>query len=355
MSDTSSVEIPIAKEIQGAVEIAIDPEIAQEGARSDPIVSVDDGIKSLQAQVEQAKRESAERLAAKDREIQAAFDTSKREAREAEEKLASRERSLAEASRRAQEAESEATSVKLDQIVTIIESLTKDKESSRRDYKTAMEAGDFDKAAEAQERMAMSAARIVLAERGKMALAEEVKNPTKRQVASQAIDPVEAVARTMGTQRSADWIRSHPEMVSNGSLSGLALSGHNLAVYNGHTPDSDGYFSFIEQHVKNYGQPPARQDPVVTVAPAPVVQAASQDTGGRDMSRASISAPVARDVIQAPGAVSNGRIRLDPETVQLAVDLFGPLYPKETRAQLAKRYYDEQQGYRDDVKSGRRT
>jgi hypothetical protein len=62
----NAVEVPIAApSADQVVEVVLD-----KGAKTDrPIVSADEGVKSLKEQVEQAKRDSAERLAAKDRII----------------------------------------------------------------------------------------------------------------------------------------------------------------------------------------------------------------------------------------------------------------------------------------------
>jgi hypothetical protein len=257
--------------------------------------------------------------------------------------LAFKDRAIAEAFQRAQAAERETATVKLDQVGTIIDSLTKDKDAARRDYRLAMEAGDFDKASEAQERMAISAARIVAAERGKLELTEEVKNPPRQQ-APIASDPVEAVARSMGTQRSADWIRAHPDMVESGAISPLALAGHNLAVYNGHSPDSDGYFSYIEQFVKNSVRQPATDR-----------QTERRDGGGRDMRSLNVSAPVGREATQSPGASRPGTVRLEPHEVQTAIDTYAPLYPKDNRDQLLRRYATDKAALMAEGKIGQRS
>ena len=349
MAETA-VDIPIVREEPTGVEVVIDEKAAaapvvQPTAVAEPVVApvvaaapvtrvvtADEGIDSLKEQAERARRESAERLAAADRKI-------------------------AEAYKVAADAQRETATVKLDQVGLIIEGLTRDKESARRDYRTAMEAGDFDKAADAQDRIATAAARIVKAEEGKLALADDVKNPpTRHPVQTRQMsgldpnDPVEIVAQQMGSPRSANWIRSHPEMVKNdGTVSPLAMAGHSMAMFNGHIPDSDGYFSFIEQFVRNGGKQDAprqdRQEPV-TPPPAPRQE-------GRNMN-ASTSAPVGRDTVQAPGAERPGVIRLEAHEVQTALDTFQPLYPKESRDQILKRYAMNKAQLMDEGKIGRR-
>lgn len=310
----AAVEVPIVSTEEKSVEIKIDDAAAaQQAAKTAPIVSAEEGIQSLREQVERAKRESAERLAHKDRQIADAF-------------------------RQASEAQREVVTVKRDQVGTIIDNLTKDKEAARRDYRIAMEAGKFDDAADAQDRIATAAARIVKAEEGRFELDEQVKRAPTQTTTSDAPTAVEAVARTMGTQRSADWVRRHPEAVVNGALAPKALAAHYDAIADGLEPDSDRYFQAIEARLK-----PQQAAPVVT-----------DPARGRDMNAGSVSAPVARDVSQAPGMQRPGSIRLEPHEVQTAIDTYSPLYPKDTRDQLLQRYAKDKMVLMDEGKIGRR-
>lgn len=309
-----AVEIPI-EPVDDKVEVKIDDKPVETRAETKtPVVTAEEGIESLKAQVEKAKRESAERLALADRKI-------------------------AEAHRQAQEAQREVVTTKRDQVGTIIDKLTMEKDTARRDYRAAMEAGDFDKAAEAQERIATAAARIVKAEEGKFALEEEAKKPV---VVQSADDPVERLARSMSSARSANWIRQHPEVVVNGSLSPAAMSAHYDALAQGHAADSDAYFQHIEGRLSGGGpRPQPRQERTET-------------TTGRDMNRAPVSAPVGRDIVQAPGASRPNSLRLEPHEVQTALDTYSPLYPKESREQLLQRYAKDKLALMDEGKITRR-
>lgn len=313
----ADVIVPVIKEEPAVVEVAIDKPTAETAQSKSAVIPAEEGIKSLHEQIEKAKRDSAERLAAKDRIIADAF-------------------------KKAQEAEREVVAVKLDQVGTVIDSLTQARNEAKRDYRLAMEAGDYDKAADAQERLATSAARLVEAEKGKIALADEAKAP-QRQIAPQ-VDAVEAVARTMASPRSANWVRAHPEVVVNGEMSPVALEGHYGALRNGHAAESDGYFSYIESFVKDGGAPAARQERQVRQDPSQ----------GRNMNAASVSAPVGRDAVQAPGAVRPDTIRLSPAEVQTAMDTYAPLYPKDSRDQLLKRYAMDRLALEEEGKIARR-
>jgi len=235
------------------------------------IITADEGVDDLKAQVERAKAESQRRLQEADRQIAAA-----------------RQRAI--------EAENEVAVVKTGAVSTVIDSLLKDQDAARRDYKAAMEAGDYDKASDAQVRISTSAAELVEAKRGKLELEAAARAP-RREAAQPAFqDNVETVARAMGSQRSADWVRRHPEHVVNGALSPAVLSAHYSAVSNNLAPDSEEYFAYVDRSLGG-----ARAAPV------------QQET-----SRAPTAAPVARDVAQSPGAPRPGTVRLTASEVATA-------------------------------------
>lgn len=294
--ETAAVEVPLVVAEDKPVEVALTDD--KTGQKPAQIITADEGIESLKAQVERAQRESAQRLAEKDRQIADAFRT-------------------------AQEAQRETVSVKKDQVGTIIDSLSKDKEAARRDYSVAMQAGDFDKAAEAQDRISLANAKIVEAERGKTALEEEAKNP--RQPVQQINDPADRLAASL-SPRSADWVRKHPEYARDAKLNRQMVRAHEDAVDEGHSPDSDGYFAYINSKL---GLTEGRQ-----------VETRQQTV--RDVSQAPLSAPVGRDVAQSPGAQRPGTVFLKPNEVKAAIETLSPLYPKASRDELLKIYAQNQ-------------
>lgn len=304
----AGVEIPVTVEQTDApVEIKIDDKGASDAPK---IVTADEGIKSLKEEAEKARRESAARLAEKDRIIQETF-------------------------RRAQAAEQEVHSVRKDQVGTIIDSLTKDKEAARRDYKLAMEAGDFDKAADAQDRLSLANARIVEAERGKMALESEPAANGRSLAQPVYADEVEKVARSMTSQRSADWIRAHPEHVVNGAVSQEALRAHSAAIGEAIEPDTDEYFSFLERRLGTRRAPQQERQ-----------------TAPRESARTSTSAPVSRDPIQSSGE-RPGVIKLTGDEVKAAMETIAPLYPNESRQQILQRYARNKQDLIAEGRMGR--
>jgi hypothetical protein len=251
------------------------------------IVTADEGVDDLKAQVERSKAEHARRMQEADRQIAAARQT-------------------------AIDAEKEVAVVKTSAVATVIDSLAKDKEAAKRDYKAAMEAGDFDKAADAQDRIATAASRIVEAERGKIELETQAKQP--RQPLAQPLfqDHVESVARSMGSQRSADWVRRHPEHIVGNALSPKVLAAHYNAVDNGMAPDSDEYFAYIDRSLGATRAAPATEE----------------------RERPPTAAPVARDVPQSPSAQRPGIVRLSASEVATAraLDMSLEDYARHKRA-----------------------
>ena len=72
----------------------------------------------------------------------------------------------------------------------------------------------------------------------------------KPKAAPQTVDdPVERLASQL-TPRSAQWVRSHPEFVRDPLKNQRMLAAHNLAVTDGMEPDTDEYFSAIENTLR---------------------------------------------------------------------------------------------------------
>lgn len=291
----SAIEIKVEDDTAKPVEVVLDDKAPKDSAAK--IVTAEEGIDDLKAQVEKARRESAERRAAGDREIQAALQ-------------------------RASAAEARETVAKRDHVGTIMEKLAADKDAAKRDLKLAHEAGDFDKVADAHDRISMANARIVEAEKGKLALEDEIRTP-QRQPQAQPNDPVEAYARAM-SPRAAAWIRQHPEVVVRGAqgyeIAPKAMAAHYAAIDEGAELDSDAYFERLDTALGAQRRVEPRQ----------------QQNGGRDVSRSPTSAPVNRDSVQAPGAPQRGTVRLEAYEVQNAIDTLGPLYPDKNRNELCK-------------------
>ena len=106
------------------------------------------------------------------------------------------------------------------------------------------------------------------------------------------------VARSMGSQRSADWVRRHPEHIVGNALSPAVLSAHYSAIANGIEPDTDTYFNYVDRSLGSKRAAPVQEE--------------------REAVRAPTAAPVARDVAQSPGAPRPGTVRLTASEVATA-------------------------------------
>jgi len=202
-------------EDQDDLEITVETEEQpDEAAEEVKIVKPEDGIADLQRQLEaeRSRREAAERMA-----------------RDAEE----RERSA-----RIDKDESE-----IHLVTNAIQTLNRDKEILKANYAQALRAGEFERAASINDEINEAATQLQQLTNGLEAMKAK---PKVQPLPPQSADPVEAFAARL-TPRSADWVRAHPEFVKDSRLNRKMIAAHELAVADGHAPDTDGYFSAIEQ------------------------------------------------------------------------------------------------------------
>jgi hypothetical protein len=123
----------------------------------------------------------------------------------------------------------------------------------RKEYATALAEGQFDQAAEIQDKMAELRAKQVQDRQYKTWLAGEKERATKTQPERQ--DGVD-LAQYSAAQRA--WIRKNPEFMEDEKLRARTFAGHQLAVAEGVTVDSPEYFEIIDEMVAR-GKPSRRQ------------------------------------------------------------------------------------------------
>lgn len=208
----------------------------------------------------------------------------------------------AEAEKRARMAENTASRASLEVqdsnlqlIVSAIDSVNRTNTMLKRDYAAAMQAGNFEAAADIQSQMSINGAKLLQLENGKAALSEKLKNPPQQQQ-QMPTDPVEAIASQL-SPRSAAWVRAHPECVNDKRLYMKMIGAHNIAVADGYVADTDEYFAEIERQLgyrkpqttvqAEEGEEPTSMaaKPMVRKAqppPAPSSRAASNGTGGKN-------------------------------------------------------------------------
>lgn len=202
----------IAEELEKEPEIKVVAEEEPSNRGLEPEI----GINELRAQLEQ--------------ERQARFDAEKR-AKEATE------------SARSSKMDVERTNLQL--LETAIESIKQDNLALKARMREAHAVGDTDTMFELQELVAKNTYKLEHIEDGRRRLEHQIKQP-KVETPS---DPVEALASQL-TPKSADWVRRHPQCVTDQRLYQKMIASHNLAVADGFVPDSEEYFEFIESTMK---------------------------------------------------------------------------------------------------------
>lgn len=273
VEEGQGVEVTVKPKTETKSKTAAGVATAPEKTTEAPIEGAE-GIDELKAQVEKARRESAQRLAEKDRIIREAFE-------------------------RAQKAELKTAEVERDSVSTELERLKMEKETAKRDYLAAHESGDAQKMIDAQDRLSAANAKIVEAEKGKLALEEEAKVKAAKPVPQGAVDDFATQLEKSGAPRSAAWLRSHPQYVPPGELNDAMVKAHFFALSEGHPAETDGYFEIINQRLGLDG-------------------AERQLTENRQ--KAPVAAPVTRQTTSTRSGVRQmpGTIRLTPEEVAAA-------------------------------------
>lgn len=152
-----------------------------------------------------------------------------------------------EAAEREFQAKNEVNNTNLTLINNAIGNVRQETDYLKANYRDAMSVGDYDRAAEIQQRMADNSAKLLQLENGKTAMETQVQNSVPQY--QQPIDPVEALASQL-SPRSAAWIRQHPQFATDQRLFQKMIAAHNLAMADGISPDSDDYFDVIEDTLK---------------------------------------------------------------------------------------------------------
>lgn len=278
MVDESEIEVQIEDNPPPTTQVEVPVEKAAAEPKADPVAE-------LKAQVETAQAE-------RERE---------RQGREEADRRAQTERAARTAAERDREtARSEVSESRMSSIEAGIAAADSEIASAKREAKAAFEAGDWDRATEANDR---ATEQRVIRQRlveGKSDLESQRTSSEERSQRSQqqdapaaASDPVEAFisGRASETQR---WLRAHPEharalaMTIVGQAStdetrraAKVNAAHNNAVAEGISPDTPEYFAHVEEFLgMNKKEPePTKAAAVPKKASVPVAPVSSADGG----------------------------------------------------------------------------
>jgi len=151
--------------------------------------------------------------------------------------------------RLAQRSATEVDNTNLQLVSNAIDTVRRENEILKANYRSALSENNYDVAAEAQERMSTNAAKLLQLENGKAAMEAEPRQRQPVHEVQRTVDPVEAFASQL-TPRSASWVRRNPQFVTDPRLNQKMIAAHNLAMADGHEADSDSYFSSVEDILK---------------------------------------------------------------------------------------------------------
>jgi hypothetical protein len=202
-----------------------------------------------------------------------------------------------EAERRATEAQHREHAARIDKedtdiqlVSNAIDTLDRDTDLLKQSLQYAMQTGDHARAVEIQQELGDNSAKLLQLRNGLEAMKSKPKAPPPP-VHS---DPVEAFASRL-SPRSADWVRSHPEFVRDPAKNRKMIAAHELAVADGIPPDTDEYFSAIEEtlRVRPQRQAPAQEEDAMDYS--------AKVTQRRDAAPA--AAPVSRGTSSRPNVV----------------------------------------------------
>lgn len=180
-------------------------------------------------------------------------------------------------------------------IMNAIESTEAAAANAERDYAQAMAAGDYSSAARAQRMIAQAESHLLQLNNGKQRLEETLQQPAEGSVYEQQVptfeprmppDPVEMYASKLAP-KSAQWLREHPEAVSQ--IEKLTAAHSSAVQLEGLEPESQEYFRYIEKKLGYGGKEedsPKKSKP--NMSSAPVSSAASgissrNSSGGNTM------------------------------------------------------------------------
>ena len=190
-----------------------------------------------------------------------------------------------EASEKAYQATNEAQDVNLQLVKNAIDTLSSNSRLLKSEYANAMAVGDYDRAAEIQESMSENTTKLLHLQQGRTAM--ENKPREKPPELNFNSDPVEKLASAL-TPRSAEWIRRNPDYAKSPRLYQKMVAAHNFVVADEIQPDTDEYFSRVENilgiggnqssdnHMSSASKPTQHRSP-----PAAPVSRSGNGTGNR--------------------------------------------------------------------------
>lgn len=158
------------------------------------------------------------------------------------------ERLARDARKQANEAQHEVKDANYNMIINAIETVKGRSEALKAAYRDSMSTGDFDKAAEIQEAMAINAHQLQELKRGEKAIKEQLEAQPVQKVEPPKGDIVDQLAAQV-SKRSAEWLQNHRSDIRDERSVRKMFRAHEDAIDDGIQPDTDEYFDFIESRM----------------------------------------------------------------------------------------------------------
>lgn len=317
--EQGGIEVDIAQEgTTPAVEVVVAPELparaAEQSAKPVPTV----GVEALQSQIKAL--EGREQAALRERANQ------ERIAREHATALAAAQEEIAQA-------RGETVDARRATVDTSILAAQAESDNARREYQLALEAGDFGKASEANAKLIKAASQVTLLEDKKRTFADEAARPRPLEGAvrqpQRPTNEVDAYIETK-SPRTQTWLRDHPECVTDPRMNNKTVGAHYEALAEGYSPDTEGYFLFIDRKLGFAGQPAEAADEQEThVEAAPV----------RRQKALVPAAPVSRDAPRGERSTSRMYLTRGEQEVAEALGITPSEYARRKQAMEKQGYY----------------
>ena len=183
------------------------------------------------------------------------FATMSQRATNLEQQVANAQQEAQQATQRAQHLEQQVVGSQLDTVVTGLDAATAEADAAEREYAVAFEAGDGMAMARAQRKMANAEARKLTLEGAKADLEAESKrrpDPSKQpqRRAQPSADPTERFLQERNIKgQSADWVRRHPQMITDAAFNDRIMKAHWQAQADGVEVESEEYFQRLDKAV----------------------------------------------------------------------------------------------------------
>lgn len=198
------------------------------------------------------------------------------------------------------QSQKEAIESRLDSINNGLAAADAEIEEAKNAFRMASVEQDIDAQVAAQERLAEAKANKVNLTNGKTALERAIQAERERLKAQpqQPQQQGDALDRTNLPQTAKNWLRAHPEYLSDPRKNAKIQSLHWDVLDEGHQPFSDEYYASLEVHLGLRSKP--RQD----------VADDDDEEEVQPTRRSVVSAPVSREAPSSSGKRSSGEIRL---------------------------------------------